>query len=120
MFTRPERPGARAAGNPFPEHMSSLRLRLFVAGDSPRSHNAIANLRLLCSELALADADCEVVDVLQQPDVAESLRILTTPTLMRTDPAPARRVTGDLSDHQAVLRGLALPLDDPPLRSTAA
>jgi circadian clock protein KaiB len=100
--------------------MSRLRLRLFVAGDTPRSHEAILNLRLLCAELGVEDAHCEVVDVLRQPDVAETLRILTTPTLMRTDPAPARRVTGDLSDHAAVLRGLALPLEDPPLRSTAA
>lgn len=100
--------------------MSRLRLRLFVAGDSPRSHEAIANLRLLCAELSVDGADCEVVDVLQSPDEAEMLRILTTPTLVRTEPAPARRVTGDLSDHAAVLRGLALPLQDPPLRSTAA
>ncbi|HET6765453.1 MAG TPA: circadian clock KaiB family protein [Longimicrobiaceae bacterium] len=91
--------------------MSALRLKLYVAGDTTRSHLAIANLRLLCAELQVQEPDCEVVDVLQDPDAAESARILTTPTLVRVHPTPPRRVTGDLSDHAAVLQGLSLPLD---------
>jgi circadian clock protein KaiB len=100
--------------------MSRLRLRLYVAGDTSRSHLAIANLRRLCSELAADDADCDVVDVLAQPEAAEQARILTTPTLVRLEPLPARRVTGDLSDHAAVLQGLSLPIDPRSARSPAA
>jgi circadian clock protein KaiB len=101
--------------------MSRLRLRLYVAGDTSRSHLAIANLRLLCSELSAGDEpDCDVVDVLADPEQAETARILTTPTLVRLDPPPTRRVTGDLSDHAAVLQGLSLPVDPPTLRSPAA
>ena len=98
--------------------MSTVRLRLYVAGDTSRSHLAAANLRQLCEELQLAADDCEVVDVLRDPDAAEEARILTTPTLMRLSPLPARRVTGDLSDHAAVLQGLSLPPDPLLQRST--
>lgn len=99
--------------------MSTVRLRLYVAGDTSRSHLAAANLRLLCDELQLDAGACEVVDVLQDPEAAEEARILTTPTLMRLHPLPPRRVTGDLSDHAAVLHGLSLPVDPLLQRSTA-
>ena len=82
---------------------------LYVAGQTSRSEQAIANLRRLCKE-ALAGFTCEiaVVDVLTDPESAEERRILATPTLIKESPAPLRRITGDLSDMGRVLTGLAL------------
>lgn len=91
--------------------MSQFLFRLFVAGDTPRSQQAIENLRRLCDELAEASPECVVIDVLDEPELAEAERILTTPTLIKVTPPPSRRVTGDLSDREAVLRGLTLQID---------
>lgn len=87
--------------------MSQYLLRLFVAGDGPRSHQAIDNLHRLRAELSL-DAEIAVVDVLQEPEVADAERILTTPTLIRERPSPPLRVTGDLSDRATVVQALTL------------
>ena len=87
--------------------MSEYLFRLFVAGDGPRSHQAIANLHRLRIELSL-DAEIAVVDVLIQPEIADAERILTTPTLIRERPAPPLRVTGDLSDRAIVVQALTL------------
>ena len=87
--------------------MSEYLLRLFLAGDGPRSHQAIDNLHRLRAELAL-DAEIAVVDVLREPEVADAERILTTPTLIRVRPAPPLRVTGDLSDRAIVIQALTL------------
>ncbi len=86
----------------------SLRLTLYVAGDTPRSMQAIANFRHICTELLGGQAESSVVDVLADPDGAEAARILTTPTLIRESPLPPRRVTGDLGDVQKVLLVLGL------------
>lgn len=88
--------------------MSQFRFRLFIAGDTPRSQEAIENLRRLCAELRAPEQAIEIVDVLQDPGSAESERILTTPTLVKIFPEPIRRVTGDLSNRDALRRGLAL------------
>lgn len=86
--------------------------RLFVAGESLRSQRAAANLRSLCAA-ALGDGfEIEVVDVLERPELAESERIIATPTVLRLFPPPARRVVGDLSDFE--LAAAALGLVHPP------
>jgi circadian clock protein KaiB len=87
--------------------MSQFHFRLFIAGDTPRSQEAIENLRRLCADFRDQPA-YDVVDVLLDPETAETERILTTPTLVKTAPPPARRVTGDLSNRDALRRGLAL------------
>lgn len=92
--------------------MAEMVLTLYVAGDTMRSREAIANLRRICEEMLGGRPAWNVVDVLEEPDVAETERILTTPTLVREQPEPPRRVTGDLSDPQRVLMGLALSRDD--------
>ena len=98
-----------------------LVLKLYVAGDTMRSRQAIANLRRICDEMLGGRPSWGVVDVPEDPDAAESERILTTPTLVRERPAPPRRVTGDLSDPQRVLMGLSLFRDDlTPHRGTDA
>ena len=88
--------------------MGRHRLTLYVTGDTLRSQQAIANLRRICEEHLNGEAECMVIDVLDRPEVAEAQRILTTPTLVKESPAPARRVTGDLSDSAQVLFWLAM------------
>jgi len=85
-----------------------IHLTLFVAGDTPRSQLAIANLRRLVDGRLAGRCEMRVVDVREDPDRAESDRILTTPTLIKESPAPTRRVIGDLSDLDQVLFALSL------------
>lgn len=87
---------------------SDLRLKLFVAGDSPRAREAAANLARAVAALEDGAAQVETVDVLKHPEAADQYRILTTPTVLREAPAPRRRVTGDLRDTAQVLAALAL------------
>jgi circadian clock protein KaiB len=84
------------------------RFTLYVAGDSPRSIQAVRNLRRLGDERFRGGYELAVIDVLADPDRAESARILTTPTLVKDFPLPSRRVTGDLSNIDEVLVALAL------------
>ncbi len=88
--------------------MSDLRLKLFIAGDSPRAREAAANLARAIGTLDDDGVQVETVDVLEHPEAAEAYRILTTPTVVREAPAPRRRVTGDLRDIAQVLAALAL------------
>ena len=88
--------------------MSDLRLKLFIAGDSPRAREAAANLARAVSTLDDEGVQVETVDVLENPEAADEYRILTTPTVVREAPAPRRRVTGDLRDVAQVLAALAL------------
>lgn len=88
--------------------MSDLRLKLFVAGDTPRSRDAAANLSRACTELLDSPADIETVDILADPAAADEYRVLTTPTVVRVSPMPRRRVTGDLRDVAQVLVALDL------------
>lgn len=87
---------------------SELRLKLFIAGNSPRAREAAANLARAVRELADDAARVDTVDVLEHPEQADEYRILTTPTVVRVSPAPRRRVTGDLGDIAQVLAALAL------------
>lgn len=81
-------------------------LKLYVTGKTPRSERTLANLQKICEE----ELDCayhiEVVDILENPKLAEDERILATPTLIKELPPPIRRVIGDLSDRDKVLLGL--------------
>lgn len=91
--------------------VSMYSFRLFIAGDSIRSQQAIANLRRLGEERLGGRYDLVVVDVITDPQGAESARVLTTPTLVKESPAPARRVTGDLTDAAQVMTALGLDGD---------
>jgi circadian clock protein KaiB len=81
-------------------------LRLYVAGDTHASERALRGLERLRVELA--DADVKVIDVREEPDVAERERIVATPLLVRVEPAPVRRIVGDLSDVDRVRWSLGL------------
>jgi circadian clock protein KaiB len=81
-------------------------LKLYVTGTSPRTERAIANLRRICENELRGQYELEIIDVLQNPQVAEDDKILATPTLIKQLPPPLRRVIGDLSDTEKVLLGL--------------
>lgn len=82
-------------------------LRLFVAGNTPRSQRTIVNLRRLCNE-HLGSVALEIVDIYQQPELAVQDQVVAAPTLVKLAPSPLRRIIGDLSDKPRVLRGLDL------------
>ncbi len=88
--------------------MDKYRLKLFVTGQTQRSSRAIANLRHICEEELPADCEVTIIDVLEDPTLAEEHKILATPTLIRVLPLPVRRIVGDLSDTKQVLLGLEL------------
>ena len=83
-------------------------LRLFVAGTVPRSLRTIVRLRRFCDRYLLGLADVEVVDIYQQPELAEQDQVVAAPTLVRLSPLPVRRIIGDLTDESRLLRGLGL------------
>lgn len=84
------------------------KLRLFVAGSTVRSRQAIENLRRICREQLDGNVDLEVVDIYQQPELAERYQVIAAPTLVKLLPLPVRRIIGDLSETERVLRGLDL------------
>jgi circadian clock protein KaiB len=83
-------------------------LRLYVAGESPKSLRAFANLKRLCENHLDHPYEIEIVDLLQNPRLAQGDEILAVPTLVRRLPAPMRKIIGDLSDEDRVLVGLQL------------
>ena len=83
-------------------------LRLYVAGQSPRSLRALANVRKICSDLLPGRHDLEVIDLYQQPELAQGAQIVALPTLVKQSPTPRSMLIGDLSSTQDVLRELDL------------
>lgn len=82
--------------------------RLYVTGASPNSLRAIANTKNLCEEYIRADYDLEVIDVYQQPYVAKEENIIALPMLVRKHPLPEKRLIGDMSDIDRVLKSIGL------------
>lgn len=81
-------------------------LRLYVAGQTPKSMVAIANLRRLCEEHLAGQYRIEVVDLAENPQLARSDQIVAIPTLVRRLPSPIRKIIGDLSNSERALVGL--------------
>jgi circadian clock protein KaiB len=81
-------------------------LCLYIAGQTPKSLYAMANLRSLCEEHLTGRYEIEVVDLVEQPALARSDDILAIPTLVRRLPVPLRKIIGDLSNTERVLDGL--------------
>ncbi len=86
----------------------NLSLRLYVTDQTPRSEQAIINLRRICESRLHDCYEIDIVDVLEQPQRAEREKIIATPTLIRVSPPPCRRIIGDLSDTDKVLNSLGL------------
>jgi len=90
------------------------KLRLYVAGQTPKSIRAFANLKTLCEEHLKGSYRIEVIDLLEQPQLARGDQIIAIPTLVRKLPPPVRKIIGDLSDTERVLVGLDVRLEDLP------
>lgn len=88
--------------------MNKYLFKLFVTGQTPRSELAISNLRAVCDEHLQGRHEIVIVDVLDQPELAEAEKILATPTLIKELPPPERRIIGDLRPVQEVLRRLGI------------
>lgn len=84
-------------------------LRLYVAGQSPRSVRALENLRGVCDTHLAGRYRVKVIDLLVNPSLARGDEIVAVPTLVRKLPEPIRRIIGDLSDTNRVLAGLQVP-----------
>ncbi|WP_445258210.1 circadian clock KaiB family protein [Nocardioides aurantiacus] len=87
-------------------------LRLYVAGQSPRSVRAVENLRRVCDQHLAGRYRVEVIDLLVNPALARGDEIVAVPTLVRKLPDPIRKIIGDLSDTDKVLVGLQLRSPD--------
>ena len=83
-------------------------LRLYVAGMTPRSARALANIKQICEEHLKGHYGLQVIDLYQQPVLAKGDQIIAVPTLIKKLPMPLRRLIGDLSDREQVLIGLDL------------
>ena len=84
------------------------QLRLYVVGGTQASERALRSVERLRAQLD-GEAEIEVVDLREQPEIAEAERILATPLLVRVSPAPVRKIVGDLSDADRVRWSLGLP-----------
>jgi circadian clock protein KaiB len=85
-----------------------MELRLYVAGQTPKSLAALANLRKICEEHLEGQYKLHVIDLIKTPQLAQNDQILAIPTLVRKLPEPIRKIIGDLSDRKRVLVGLNL------------
>ncbi|MBS42011.1 MAG: hypothetical protein CMH83_02300 [Nocardioides sp.] len=109
--TAPSRPGSSVAGRrsgrggPGDGTPTTSRLRLFVAGSTPRAARAVDAVQDLVRMLGPGML-VEVVDVLERPDLAEQFGVVATPLLVREEPRPIRRVVGDLSDSTRLAQAL--------------
>jgi circadian clock protein KaiB len=83
-------------------------LRLYVAGTTPRSLWAVANIRKICEEYLPGRYDLEVVDIYQQPTLARGAQIIAAPTLIKKLPLPLRKFVGDMAHKERILVGLDL------------
>jgi circadian clock protein KaiB len=100
------RRGVRQAGRMIMTQRGELRL--YVTGSTLLSARAIENVEWMIREELGQAYDCEIVDVLERPDLAEEDHVFATPALVRRSPAPVRKLIGDLSDRRMVLANLRL------------
>ena len=88
-------------------------LRLYIAGATPRSTQAILNIKQICEEHLQGRYELEVIDVYQQPALAAGEQIIAAPTLIKQLPLPLRKFIGDMSDTEHILVGLDLRIRSP-------
>ena len=87
-------------------HSEGYNLRLYVAGQTPKSIAAIVNLKKLCEQHLSGRYNIEVIDLMKDPALAQRHQIVAIPTLIRQLPEPLKRIIGDLSNLEKVLVGL--------------
>ena len=106
MADKPPRPRSAKPRSPV------YQLRLYIAGQSPRSITAVSNLKKICDVHLDGRYAIEVIDLIEQPHLAKADDILAIPTLVRRLPPPIRKIIGDLSDVDRVLVGLEIVRHD--------
>lgn len=89
-----------------PKEKAAWALRLYVAGQTPKSVTALGNLKRLCETHLAGRYQIEIVDLLKHPRLAAGDQILAVPTLVRKLPVPIKKIIGDLSNEERVLVGL--------------
>ena len=104
-MTKPVKKTPKQAISPEPDEERWL-LRLYVAGQTPKSVTAFANLKKICEEHLEGKYHIEVIDLLVNPTLATDDQILALPTLVRRLPEPMKKIIGDLSNTERVLVGL--------------
>ena len=82
--------------------------RLYVTGASPNSSRAISNIKILFARHMKSPYDLQIIDVYQQPQIAKSVDIIALPMLIRKLPLPERKLIGDMSNEEKVMRSLGL------------
>jgi circadian clock protein KaiB len=107
MTTPPTKP-ARPTARPAKAKSDTYVLRLYIAGQTPKSVAALANLKKICAEHLAGRYQLQVVDLLENPQLARGDQILAIPTLVKKLPEPVRKIIGDLSNTERVLAGLDL------------
>lgn len=113
MAKKPSRAKSKPAApdltvDPAQDEDGNYSLRLYVAGQTPKSIAAFANLKRLCEEYLPGRYKIEVVDLVQNPQLAAGDQILALPTLVRKLPSPLKRIIGNLSDKEKFLVGMDL------------
>ena len=88
--------------------------KLCISGMTPRSRQAVVNIKRICEEYLAGQYELEIIDLYQQPELAARHQIIATPTLLKTWPLPLRQMFGDLSDTKATLRRLGIAVKDEP------
>ena len=106
MKSNTRKRSASRAASPKPARL--WELRLYVAGQTPKSLKAFSNLKRICEDHLTERYTIEVIDLVEQPQLSKGDQILAIPTLVRKLPEPVRKIIGDLSDTERVLVGLDL------------
>lgn len=92
--------------------MTKHKFKLFIMGQTSRSQYAIRTLRRICEDAMPDGYELTIIDVLEQPSLAEEHKIIATPTLIKEWPLPVRRVLGDLSDQEKLLHALGIYMQE--------
>ena len=106
-----KKPARRPATKARAKNGELMTLRLYVAGQTPKSLTAIANLKRICEQHLNTEYQIDVIDLMANPQLASGDQILAIPTLVRKLPVPIRKIIGDLSSTQRVL--IALDVYEP-------
>jgi circadian clock protein KaiB len=108
MDKKPSRKTPDAGSFPKANGGDHWELKLYIAGQTPKSLTAFSNLKRFCEENVPGKYHIEVIDLAKNPQLAKTDQILAIPTLVRRLPTPMRKIIGDLSDKQKVLLGFNL------------
>jgi len=87
-------------------------LRLYITGATPKSARAIANIKRICDEYLPGRYQLEVIDIYQKPEATRAEDVVVAPTLVKSFPLPLKRLIGDLSDLEHVLKGLDIRIEE--------